>query len=185
MDIFRIYATALPLKTIGEVIIIIGLASLAIASVYFFARVKGKDRAPQFYRVFTLLAILIVVGAPFYFLGTSGAPGIVMIQNGELTVSGGHIGNNTYSTGDISYAFVENINSGNISLSSRTIGTSYGNIHEGQFRLSNGANAHVISNNATNLVILLKSGLYIILGSNDTKQLATDFSSNVLPVNGY
>lgn len=185
MEIFRISTTLLPLKIIGEVLILIGIVAFVAALIYYLARIRGTGKNRQFYRVFIFVVIFMVTGAPLYILGSSGGPGIVMIQHGSITVSGAYIGNNTYNTSDIKYAFVENLGSGNITLSSKNIGTNAGSINEGKFTLSNGASAHVISSNSTNLVILLNTGLYVILGSNQTPRMATVFSSSVFSVPGY
>jgi hypothetical protein len=45
--------------------------------------------------------------------------------------------------------------------------------------LANGKTAHLVTNNQTSLVIELKSGEYVILGTSDTNAFAESFSQNV------
>ena len=126
-----------------------------------------------------------IVAAMRFHGGLGGNQNVVIIQQSEITVSASYIGNNTYQSGDISYAFVENIGSGNLTLSHKDYGTNAGNINEGRFTLSNGAGADVVTDNVTCLVVLLHSGLYLVLGCNNTQLLADDFSSSVYQMPGY
>ncbi len=104
------------------------------------------------------------------------------IGNGQVSMNVPFIGNQTYNSSDMQYAFVDNLQSGNITLATRNSGTSIGSLNEGHFTTNTGATAYVVSDNNTNLVILLKSGTYIILGTNSTNQMASYFSNNVFPV---
>ena len=130
-----------------------------------------------------LLVGAILLATSFVVSGGGGGSTIV-IRQGSISVSGQFIGNETYPSTDIKTAFVDNVNAGSLTLSNRDYGTALGNYNEGVYTLSNGATAHVVSANQTDLVIELDSGLYLVLGTSNTNALVSDFAANVAPVAG-
>jgi hypothetical protein len=50
------------------------------------------------------------------------------------------------------------------------------------YTLGNGATAYVASTNTTSLVVELKNGEYLIVGTSDTQALANSFAQNVHPL---
>ena len=82
---------------------------------------------------------------------------------------------------EITTAFVGQIGSGNFTLNKQH-GTSNGDTNVGIFTLGNGATAYVASTNSTALIIQLKNGGYLIVGTTNTNAFATIFSQNVHPL---
>ena len=177
-------ATSIPiLHILGYVLVGAALLILVYTIFFILKDRKRQSRSRPFYTTFIVLFIVLFgIGLSFFF--TTGSNSSIIVQKGEITVSGQFIGNNTYTTGEIKSAFEENINSGNITLSNRNIGTSAGSINEGKFTLSNGASAYVVSDNQEDLIVLLDSGLYLVLGPTNLSAFASDFSSNVYSVTG-
>lgn len=171
-------------KFIGESLIILGIVISIILTVYYIlVHRTRKDSTRLLTSIIVLFFVLMLSGSTFFFLNSNTTSQIVIGQN-QITVSGQFIGNNTYNSDQISYAFMENINSGNITFSSRNMGTSIGFINEGRYTLSNGASADVITNNATVMVVKLTSGSYLVLGCSNSLSMAKDFASDVHPVSG-
>ena len=184
MESFTVSDSLSSLRLIGIVLLILGFVlTSVVVLVYFWRRSKGNASARTYATILIVISSLIISGGVFYAI--TGPNSSITVGNRYVTVSGKYIGNETYYTSDIKAAFVENINTGSITLKTRTMGTSLGNINEGRFTLSNGASAYVISDNSTDLVVQLNSGFYLVLGTNNTNALATSFSANVFNVPGY
>ncbi len=104
-------------------------------------------------------------------------PGYVNVQSPDLSGAG----NMNITTDQITVAYIGQIGSGNLTLS-KQYGTNYDDFNIGHFTLANGSKAYVVSSNSTDLVVLLKNGEYVILGTSSTDALATSFSQQVFPV---
>lgn len=172
------------LMYIGLGLVALGAAGVVFSLVY---RIRRKDDAARRKAIGLLVtfAILASSGLPIYIIeGSAGGNATINIGSGYLQFNGPFLGNYNYSSNDVKYAFVENINSGCVTLGTRTDGTSLGNLNEGHFDLSNGQAAYVVSDNATSLVIEMASGPWVVLGTNNTMELASAFNSNVAPVSG-
>jgi hypothetical protein len=88
-----------------------------------------------------LVGVILLVTSIVIFAGAGNST--IAIRHGNISVSAPLIGNETYSAGDITTAFVANVFTGNLTLSNRLYGTEYGDFNEGVYTLSNGATAHV------------------------------------------
>lgn len=129
--------------------------------------------------------IIIASGLPIYVIQARNSQNAAInVGNGYLEISGPRIGEHNYSSSSISNAFLENIHTGSITLAKRTGGISTGSLNEGNFVLSNGDNAYVISDNTTVLVVEPNSGPVLVLGTSNTLALATAFNTDVSPVTG-
>jgi len=100
-------------------------------------------------------------------------PQYVSYQSGIL--NGGSM---TVTSNQVSNAYIGLLGQGDLRMT-RTFGTSAGNVNMGLFQLANGKTAHVVSCNQTSLIIELKNGQNVILGTSDTNTLAVSFSENV------
>ena len=182
MDVFHVQTSSGVLQGIDLALV----AAAAVAIVLGAALVVGKRKSPKGLQravaAFLVGVILLATGVGLLSGGTGGS--VIVIRSGSISVSGQFIGNNTYGASDVKAAFVGNINAGNLTLTIRDEGTSLGNINEGLYTLSNGASAHVVSVNQTDLFVELNSGLYLVLGTSNTAELANDFSAQVAPVAG-
>ena len=87
-------------------------------------------------------------------------------------------GDKHVTSSEISTAFVGEIGAGNFTLDKQH-GTSYGDTNVGVFTLGNGATAYVASTNSTDLIIQLKNGEYLTVGTQNKDAFASIFSQNV------
>lgn len=141
-----------------------------------------KSRPIENRYVYLALGIIIVG------LGT----GIYVITNSPSTITVGpqyisyqssflNGGSMTITSDQISNAYIGQLGQGDLRMS-RTFGTSTGNVNMGLFALANGKTAHVLSCNQTSLVIEMKNGENVILGTSNTEALAVSFSENVFQI---
>jgi hypothetical protein len=124
--------------------------------------------------------ILIGTGVGLYALG--GLPSTITIGSGYVNIQSPPFfgaGNLKITSSEIASAYVAQIGSGNLTLSTRQWGVSIGNLNLEVFTLGNGKTANVVSNNLTDLIIQLNNGQYVILGTSNTAALASSFSQNV------
>lgn len=139
---------------------------------------SGKSYVP----IFIVALIMLAVGAPFTILHTTNT--VITIENGSFSVAGKYFPAKNYTSGEVKYAFVENIHTGNITITHKDYGTNSATVKEGKFSLSNGATAYVASVNSTDLVVELTSGPYIILGLSNMSSLESAFSGNIYQLPG-
>lgn len=160
-----------------------GSAGLIIFTVM---SLRDRERKKRVYRLLSIVfAMILITGLPLYIVqGISGSNADIGIGTGYVRVSGPYIGNRNFTSTQVRYAFMENINTGNVTITIREAGTSIGNLNEGMFRLNNGETAYVATDNATSLVVSLDSGAFLILGSHDSLSMAEYFSSHVRSVSG-
>jgi hypothetical protein len=141
-----------------------------------------KSRPIENRYVYLIIGIIVVgLGTGIYLVTSSPAtvnvgPQYISYQSSIL--SGGSM---TINADQISNAYIGQIGQGDLKMS-RTFGTSAGNVNMGLFQLANGKTAHVLSCNQTSLIIELKNGEDVILGTSDTNALAESFSQNVYQI---
>jgi hypothetical protein len=184
----------------GSVWVIVIVMSL-IAAGFVLAVLGFFDKLTRFvsigYRLETK-SVAIIVGVLLIVVAVS--IGFVYFSPSTITVGSGYVnvqfanvspdlpnvpfvnGNKNITSTEVASAFVGQIGSGNFTLA-KEYGTNVDNVNVGVFTLGNGAKAYVASNNSTNLIIQLKSGEYLILGTSNTDALAASFAQNVYPVN--
>jgi hypothetical protein len=131
-------------------------------------------------KLYAAVASLLVVGIIVFVLLNPFAQNSVTVSSGQISINAPFISSTVHSD-QIVQAYVVNLNSWNLSLSSRNVGTSLGTYDEGTFTLSNGAAADVMTNSNMNLVVKTTSGLYLILAPDNFQAFLSDFSSNVVP----
>jgi len=109
--------------------------------------------------------------------------GYMNIESKAFTVGGifGIRDNKNVTSEEIATAFVGQIGSGAFTLH-RQFGLDSGDTNIGVFTLGNSATAYIASTNSTNLVVELKNGEYLIIGTQDTQILANSFAQNVHPL---
>lgn len=178
MEIFHVQAPGM-VQDPGLTITLVSLALVA-AGVVFLIRNRKISKSLHSPIGVLLVGVILLVTSFVIYASTGGST--IVIRQGSITVSGPLIGNDTYKTSDVKTAFVEDVNMGSVTLGTKDYGTNLGNFNEGVYTLSNGATAHVVSANQTDLVIELNSGLYLVLGTSNTNVLVSDFVSNVAPV---
>ena len=180
MDVFHVQTSSGLLQGINYTLIAVAVVAILTGVVL----LALKRRDPQTIRrasgALLIGFILLATGVGLNSGGTTGSA--IVIRPGSISVSGKFIGNSTYPASEIKSAFIGNINTGAITLSQRDYGTSLGDINEGVYTLSNGATAHVVSTNQTDLFVALDSGIYLVLGTSNTAVLAGDFAAEVAPV---
>jgi hypothetical protein len=140
--------------------------------------------------VLVLLGIVLIVIGGFVYgvaLSTS-SPSVVAIGDGYINVKSSNFvslgallgvsGNKNVTYEEIANAFVGQIGSGNFNLHKQHA-IDFDNTYIGKYVLGNDATAYVATINATSLIIELKNGEYLIVGTSNTQALANSFSQNV------
>ncbi len=168
------FILALPIA-IGIIVILLGV----------FSKKKNENTRGiknTFYTTILVGSAVVIIGIVLFFLLT--IPYTVKIGNGYIYVSGSSIdgGSVNVTSNEIESAYIGNIETGNLTLSVRTDGTSIGNINAGSFLLSNNDKAYVASENSTDVIMKLKDGSYLIVGNNDTDALSAIISKYVYNV---
>lgn len=127
--------------------------------------------------------VLLVTGAGVFFVTSPSHQNSISVGDGSVLVSTSYFDLNV-SAVQITKAFVVNLSTWNVTVSARTDGSAFGQFLSGYFALSNGAKADILSAGDTNLVLVLQSGTYVILGPQDFPPFITTFDRSVLPVPG-
>jgi len=174
--------TVQPSSSIGTIALIImvvtGVAILILA-------LTTGRQAKTVRRTFIALLVIgiAVIGLGVGLFYATGTPSTITVGSGYVSIqspSFNGAGNLNVPSNQIASAYVGQIGSGNLTLS-KQYGTNYDHFNVGIFTLGNGATARVVSNNSTDLIIQLNSGGYVVLGTSNTKALATSFSNSVYP----
>lgn len=175
--------TVQPSSSVGTialvVLVVTGVALLLLA-------LTTGRRAKTIRRTFVVLMIIgiVVIGLGVWLFFASNTPSTITVGYGYANIQSPSFdgaGNMNITANKIASAYVGQIGSGNLTLSKQH-GTNYDHFNVGIFTLGNGNTAYVVSNNSTDLIIQLKSGEYVILGTPNTNALATSFSQNVYPI---
>jgi hypothetical protein len=136
-----------------------------------------------------IIGIMLIVCGGFAFVTTYGSssPSVVTVGDGYINVECpdfgyfGANGNKNVTSNEITVAFVGKVGSGDFAVHKQH-GLELGDTNIGIFTLGNGATAYIASTNSTNLIIELKNGEYLIVGTSDTQALADSFAQNVHPL---
>lgn len=156
-----------------------------IATVIYRVARKGKLKGFRAIGLIVTFVIVAAAGLPIFLVENyAGGNATISVGNAYIQISAPLIGSSNYTASDIKYAFVENLNSGNITLSQRTDGTSMGSLNEGYFTLSSGHAANVVSDNLTSIVLETASGPWVVLGTPNTGALAAYINAHVHAVSG-
>jgi hypothetical protein len=133
--------------------------------------------------VILIIAIVLAVWdlSPSADFSLSCGPGYIDVHSSSFSLIPFVDGDKRITSSEITTAFVGHIGSGNFTLNKQH-GTSYGDTNVGVFTLGNGATAYVASTNSTDLIIQLKNGEYLIVGTQNTNAFASIFSQNVYPL---
>ncbi|MGD0449503.1 MAG: hypothetical protein ABSA79_00425 [Candidatus Bathyarchaeia archaeon] len=144
----------------------------------------GKTGNRYVYATIGIVLIVLAGGLSYYWY----APSTVTVGSGYINIQFSALspipfigGEKNVTSNEISNAFVGQIGSGAFTLN-KQYGNNLGDTNIGVFTLGNGATAYMASTNSTDLIIQLKSGEYIILGTSNMSTLAASFSQNVYPL---
>jgi hypothetical protein len=127
--------------------------------------------------------IILVAGGSVFVVSNPAQQDSIRVGSGSVGVSTSFFNVNVTSN-QISRAYVVNFSTWNVSITSRTDGSAFGSFLSGFFTLSNGAKAEVLTTEDTNLVVVLDSGTYLILGPSDFQSFLNSFSQSVMQVSG-
>jgi hypothetical protein len=186
---------------VGIVLIVAGVALTLIAVssrlgqlAYIVDRIIGffsvsKDTSNKYAWIIVGMLLIVVGGITVCAWTSVSHPSVVAISDGYISVEStsftfwGFFGTSSknVSSEEIAIAFVGQVGSGNFTLH-RQLGLDSGDINIGVFTLGNGATAYMASTNSTNLIIELKNGEYLIVGTSDTQALSNSFAQNVHPL---
>ena len=175
VTVFPVHEPAiLAILVLGIVVVLIVVgAVLAIFSLL------GKKKRTQ---ILAAGIVMLIAGAGVFFLSNPSQPNSIAVGRGSVLVSASPYFNLNVSAGQISRAYVVSLSSWNITITSRTDGSALGSFLSGFFTLSNGARAEVLTTEDTNLVVVLDSGTYLILGPSDFQSFLNSFSQSVMQV---
>jgi hypothetical protein len=176
--------TIQPPALLGVLPLIILVATGVVLVVVAVVSRSAKKFGQSFVALLVIGVVVIALGVGLSY-GSTGST-IITVGSGYLYVkssSFGGPGNLNVTTGEVQSAYVARIGVGNLTISKQH-GTNIGDYNVGVFTLGNGATAYVASDNSTDLVLLLSSGEYVILGTNDTTSLVSTFSQSVHAVSG-
>ena len=174
VTVFPVTAPAvLAILSLGiiAVLIIIGVVLTIISLI-------GKERRTK---ILAAGVVMLVAGAGVYFVTNPSHQNSISVGKGSVLVSTSYFNLNV-SAGQISKAYVVSLSSWNITIASRTDGSALGSFLSGYFTLSNGEKADVLSRNNTDLVLVLTSGTYVILGPLDFQAFLSTFDQSVMQV---
>jgi hypothetical protein len=168
---------------IGYALIGIAAIALIIGIISYYS--NGKDiNKGVFTKMIVLFVALLMAGAIITFTTGSGGASKIEVGPHFIAINAQFIGSKNYTSSEIMYAYVENINSGNLTLGNRIEGSGLESYSEGIFTLSNGQTAYVIDISAIVLIVHLQNGNALVLGPSNTTALANYFNKNVFPVSG-
>ena len=145
-----------------------------------FAVVSFRVSREKRYRLLAAGIILLVVGGGVFFISDPLEQNAVAVGNGSLRVTAPPYFDINITSSQIARAYVVNLTDWNVSITARTGGTAFGSFRSGYFHLSNGASAELLTSGQTNLVLVLKSGTYVILGPQDFQAFLSDFDRSVM-----
>jgi hypothetical protein len=136
-----------------------------------------------------IIGIALIICGGFALVTSYGSslPSVVTVGDGYINVECpdfgyyGADGNKNVTSEEIAVAFVGQVGSGDFALHKQH-GLELGDTNIGIFTLGNGAKAYIVSTNSTNLIIELKNGEYLIVGTPDTQAVADSFTQNVHPL---
>jgi hypothetical protein len=162
------------------------IVSLSLIAVLLVFTVIAVTRALRYKtrtnKVVAVVAVIIAVGGLGLYSYNPGPQSSVTVSPGALSVNAVGYFSTTVQASQVREAYVVNLGSWNVTLSSRTWGENVGELSVGFYRLSNGASADVLTDSQTNLVVVTTSGTYFILAPNDFQAFVAAFSSQVVPV---
>lgn len=146
-----------------------------VAAALFSFRVSKEKRA----KLLATGTILLVAGGFVFYLSNPFEQNSIVVGNDSLQVSAPPYFNLNVSASQIDHAYVVNLASWNVSITTRTSGTAIGSFLSGYFKLSNGASADLLSDGQANLVVVMNSGTYVILGPTDFQTFLAAFNQSV------
>jgi hypothetical protein len=188
-DSVLVNAAMILIVVLGVVLIVIGLSSklLDVINRNRYANAVrhvsiGFHSSNKYVLIVSGIVLLVVSVAAF---STIYEPSTITVGSGYVDVKFTTLslipfvgGEKNITANEISTAYVSQIGLGALSLD-KQYGTNYGNTNIGVYKLGNGATAYIASTNSTDLIIQLKNGEYVIVGTSNTAALARSFSENV------
>ena len=177
VTVFQVAAPAGLADLVYGVIVVLLVVGAALALLSLMA---GKENRV---RLLVVGVVLLVSGGGVFFVSNPTHQDSITVGSGSVRVSTSFFNVNVTSS-QISRAYVVNFSSWNVSITSRTDGSALGSFRSGFFTLSNGAKAEVLTTGDTNLVVVLDSGTYLVLGPPDFRSFLSSFSQSVTQVSG-
>ena len=176
--------TVQPSSSLGTIALV---ALVVTGAVLLLLALTTGRRAKTIRHTFVALMIIgiLVIGLGIWLFFASDTPSTITVGSGYMSIQSpifNGAGNINITANKITSAYVGQIGSGNLTLSKQR-GTNYDHFNVGIFTIGNGGTAYVVSNNSTDLIIQLNSGEYVIIGTSNTRALATSFSQSVYPLN--
>jgi hypothetical protein len=163
----------------GLMLLLIGIVAAiligGVVAVLFSFKVSKEKRN----KLIATGIILFVTGGFVFYLSDPYQANSITVGGSSVQISAPPYFNLDVTASQIKQAYVVNLSDWNVSISARTSGTALGSFNSGYFTLSNGASADLLSDGNTNLVLVLNSGTYVILGPTDFQTFLSDFNQSV------
>ena len=184
---FTVQPTSLILTIIPIALIALGAVMVAAGFskklLHILITYSLKSRPNENRWIYLIVGIIIIgLGAGIYAMNN--IPSTITIGHQYVSYQSSFLGagSMTINSDQIANAYIGQLGLGNLTMT-RTFGTSADNVNIGLFALGNGKMAHVVTNNKTSLIIELKNGEYVILGTSDIEAFTESFSQNVYHIN--
>lgn len=144
---------------------------------------SGTTRKRSIVIIVVFALVAAGIGSVGFYLGkNTNSPAYITIGNGFIQVKSSETGTVNVTSSQITYAYVSNILTGNLTISSKQHGLSNSVDKIGVFTLSNGKTAYVISDSSKDILIQMNSGKYLIVGDSNITEIVSLFSQNVYSV---
>jgi hypothetical protein len=187
---------------VGVVLLVVGVALVLVAaSNKLFRLAYIASRINEFFSVYKdtgnkyawiILGLVLIMSGGLIVCATASvsSSSVVIVGDGYINIEskafavGGLFGisdNKKVTSEEIATAFVGQVGSGVFTLH-RQFGLDSGDTNIGVFTLGNGATAYIASTNSVNLIVELKTGEYLIVGTSNTQVLVDSFAQNVHPL---
>jgi hypothetical protein len=123
--------------------------------------------------------VILISGGVVLFVSHPTGNDSIAVGQGSVKVSASYFNINV-TVAQISHAYVVNLSNWNVSIATRNDGSALGSFRSGQFTLSNGAKAEILTTEDQNLVLVLDGGTHVILGPSDFQAFLSSFDQSVI-----
>ncbi|MGD0636918.1 MAG: hypothetical protein ABSA72_02615, partial [Nitrososphaerales archaeon] len=173
-----VFQVAPPAELAAVVYGVIAALLITGAAIALFSLKVGKEKR---LKLLVVGVVVLVAGGGVFFVSNPTQQDSIGVGSGSVQVSTSFFHLNV-TPSQISRVYVVDLSNWNLSITSRTDGAALGEFRSGFFTLSNGARAEVLTTEDTNLVVVLNSGTYLILGPSDFQSFLNSFSRSVMQV---
>jgi hypothetical protein len=172
----------LPSNGIGLVPTILLIVVAVVAAIHFFFPRESQPRLNKGLAAAIVVSLLVAGGLAANLLNPSASS--ITVGQGQVSINMQGVGSMSFTAAEMKQAYVQNVGEGVLASMFKQVGTNVGDYNVGTFSLRNGATAYVVSDDASNVVVELNNGAYVVMGppSDNFTAFVGYFSENVLQV---